>query len=149
MDIVNMNRLLSELIDHLYEKWEDDKIFEFFFGKYGNEFSDNDIGRVVVMGQSAGFIKTRKNPIGGNHFSLTEEGFNMMSVYGSYLAYIDNKQEEVYYKKTMQKLKKENMMLANMKLKFFIITSALSFIAGILLSDPIKRIWTHILSISE
>lgn len=149
MTIEDNNRFLSELIDHLYTVREEDKVFEFFEQKYAGTISDNDIGRVIISGTSSGFIKEREDFKRNHHYSLTEEGFNMLSVYGNYLAYIDNKQEEVLYKKKIQKLKLQNMVLVNMKIKLFIITSLLSFIAGILLSDPIKSIWKHILSISR
>jgi hypothetical protein len=143
------NRLLAEFIDHLYTVREEDKILEFFQSKYTEALSDNDIGRVIITGKSSGFIEEREDFKHNLHFSLTHEGFNMLSVYGNYLTYIENKQEEVLYKKKIQKLKLQNMVLVNMKIKLFIITSLLSFIAGILLSDPIKSIWKHILSISE
>ena len=78
---------------------------------------------------------------------ITTKGYEIMEMYDSYINYKKENKRLWETRGEIEKLKAENIRLANLKLSFFILTFVVSFISGILLSNPIKNIYTMLLSI--
>lgn len=80
---------------------------------------------------------TEENPDDpDSRVEITTEGYNAIEFYGNYIAY--KKEQEKLYKsrKNLEYLREKNVRLNNIN----VIIGIISFIAGILLSDPIKSI---------
>lgn len=67
---------------------------------------------------------------------ITTEGYNAIEFYGNYLAYKKEQEKLFKSRKNLEYLHEKNIRLNNIN----IIIGIISFIAGILLSDPIKNI---------
>ena len=78
---------------------------------------------------------------------ITAKGYEIIEMYDSYINYKKENRKMWKTKEEVEKLKAENIKLSNLKLRFFILTSVVSFILGILLSNPIKNIYMILLSI--
>ena len=78
---------------------------------------------------------------------ITAKGYEIIEMYDSYINYKIENRKMWKTKEEVEKLKAENIKLSNLKLRFFILTSVVSFILGILLSNPIKNIYMILLSI--
>nr|DAW68870.1 MAG TPA: hypothetical protein [Bacteriophage sp.] len=78
---------------------------------------------------------------------ITAKGYEIIEMYDSYINYKKENRKMWKTKGEVERLKAENIKLSNLKLRFFILTSVVSFILGILLSNPIKNIYMILLSI--
>ena len=71
---------------------------------------------------------------------ITPEGYQAIQIFGSYQSYIADKQDAMQMERKNEKLKLKYMKLRNINIIVTILLTFLSFIAGILLSDQVKKL---------
>lgn len=67
---------------------------------------------------------------------ITVKGYEAIQLYGSYKAYCIEKQKQTMSERNLQYLKETNLRLVNLNILVGIVT----FILGVLLSDPLKNL---------
>lgn len=71
---------------------------------------------------------------------ITPKGYKAIQIYGNYINYVRAKQQEVSLSQKHQKIQQRYLKLKVISIIVTIILSIVSFIAGILLSTPIRNI---------
>ena len=71
---------------------------------------------------------------------IPPEGYQAIQIFGSYQSYIADKQDAMQMERKNEKLKLKYMKLRNINIIVTILLTFLSFIAGILLSDQVKKL---------
>lgn len=126
------NKLISLLIDYMYEKGGCDDLGEMLLDNYNIRLTENEMFRIYSTVMATGYVANR-NWVKGRHqhIYLNQEGVKMLTVYGSYLSFLESKKQEINIEAQIKKLTKDNMKLTNWKIIILFVVSAISLIISV------------------